>query len=513
MTHSAATYDELPYEGYAYWFTHPDHLWVMAHARGLDAPSPATARILELGCGDGGNLLSLATALPDASLVGVDLSEVHITRGNALIAETGLTHVRLIQGDLLALSPDLGTFDYILAHGVYSWVPAPVRDALLAAISKHLAPNGVALVSYNTYPGQHDLEPLRGLMRLHTAQLADPQAKVRQARAIARTWCEHMAQHEGDTRGAVAKRLLDLLERTSDQMIRHDWLAEHETPILFEDFVAHARRFELDYLDNALPASQRIENCDDEARDLLAKLPASVRQQQYLDLFENTRFRVTLLAHAAALTSRPVPTGPTEAGFDLERMADLHVESRIDIDVWSTESRFKPFVLLETPTGFIEVSGAPLRIALSTLYHHAPAAIPVRALFTEVLDQLVAEHQDGGLAETEEGRARLFGMLVRQLVSFWTRELVHFWADPPTLANPRRLPDPPRTSPLQRALATRTRFIPTLTHRHSELDAPRLELLAALDGQTTRADLETRYGTQRAEALLEALARQGLLHP
>jgi SAM-dependent methyltransferase len=508
---TAPTYDELPYEGYAYWFTHPDHLWVMGHARGMSPAAPAHARVLELGCGDGGNLLSLATALPDASFVGVDLSAVHIARGEALVAATGLTHVRLLQGDLLAL-PDLGTFDYILAHGVYAWVPPSVRDALLATLARHLAPQGLALVSYNTYPGQHDLEPLRALMRLHTAPLADAQAKVRQARAIARVWCEHMAQHEHDTRGAVAKRLGELVERASDQMIRHDWLADEEQPILFEDFVAHARRHGLDYLDNALPASQRVDNCDDEARDLLARLPASVRQQQYLDCFEHTRFRVTLLAHADAVAACP-PATFTECGFDLTRMADLFVESRIDLDVWAPETRFKPGVLLETPTGFIEVSGAPLRIALSTLYHHAPRAVPVRALFAEVLDQLVAEQQDGGLAATEEGRDRLFGLLVRQLVSFWTRELVHFWADPPTLADPRRLPEHPRTGALQRVLAGTGPFVPTLTHRHSELDAPRRALLKALDGSKRREALHTELGAVRAEALLEALARQGLLNP
>lgn len=510
---TAESYDESPYEGYAYWFTHPDHLRVMAHAHGIATRPAANARILELGCGDGGNLLSIANLLPEATLVGLDLSSVHIERARQTASACALPHVSFVHGDVSEVPTHLGPFDYIIAHGVYAWIPEDARDRLLATIATHLAPAGVAVVSYNAWPGQHDLEPLRELMRLHCANIADPQARVRQARNITRLWVSHMTQREPELRGAVAERLGKLVEGSSDQIIRHDWLSEDEHPTLFTDFCVHAARHGLVWLDNAQPASQRPDNCDDDAQAMLTALPRGVRQQQYLDFFENTRFRVTLLVHDDTLSQRPdTSDSPEVAGFRLDMMADLAVESRLDFDVWSPESRFRPSVLVETPSGYLEVSGAPLRIALSTLYHHAPMAVPLPRLFDEVMSQLVEEAQDGGLAETDEGRARLFGLLLTELVRFWTRELVHFWAEPPELPSPRRLPRHPTTAALQRYLATRSRFLPNLAHRHCELDAPRLALLAALDGTLDLETLVHRFGPG-TEQHLEALAAQGLLLP
>ncbi len=513
---TAPTYDEFPYDGYAYWFTHPDHLWVMGTARGLEPAPPDQARILELGCGDGGNLLSLATLLPSAELVGLDLSQIHIERAQAAADHCGITNVRLLQADLSDTPDDLGTFDYIIAHGVYSWIPLPVRDRLMEVIARHLAPDGVALVSYNAFPGQHDLEPVRELMRLHVGPVADPMAKVRQARNIARLWTSHMKQRDAEHRGAVAGRIETLVEQSSDQILRHDWLSENESPLLFSDFCDHAARFGLAWLDNALPASQRIENCDDEARAMLEALPRGVRQQQYLDCFENTRFRVSLLGHATRVAEVDARDGaqvfPEVSGFRLDAMADLFVESRLEVDVWSPESRFRPAVLLETPSGFIEVSGPPLRIALSTLYHHRPHAIALSDLFEEVVSQLSHENQDGGLADTDEGRAQLFGLLLTELVRFWTRELIHFWRAPPALASPRRIPQRPVSPPLQRYLATRSRYLPNLAHRHCELDPERLQIIAALDGTADLEALKARFGPN-TERYLEALAAQGLVSP
>lgn len=510
---TAETYDESPYEGYAYWFTHPDHLRVMAHAHGLSPTPPASARVLELGCGDGGNLLSLASLYPEATFVGLDLSLVHIETARTTATACALPHVSFVHGDLSDVPANLGPFDYIIAHGVYAWIPDEARDRLLATIASHLAREGVAVVSYNAWPGQHDLEPLRELMRLHCSAIADPAARVRQARNISRLWVKQVASREPELRSAVAERLNQLVEGSSDQILRHDWLSEDEHPVHFAEFCDHAARFGLAWLDNAQPASQRPDNLDEEARDLLLGIPRGVRQQQYLDFFENTRFRVTLLARAASIQAAPAPGSvPEVAGFRLDRMADLSVESRLDFDPWAPESRFRPAVLVETPSGYLEVSGAPLRIALSTLYHHAPSAVPLPILFDEVLDQLVAENQDGGLTTTEEGRARLFGLLLTELVRFWTRELVHFWFEPPVLPSPRRLPRHPTTPSLQRHLARRSRFLPNLAHRHCELDEPRLQLLAALDGSLDRDALSARFGPQ-TETYLAALASQALLLP
>jgi cyclopropane fatty-acyl-phospholipid synthase-like methyltransferase len=67
-------YDVVRYPGHAFPQTHPDRLAALAVLFGLDAPPPAGCRLLEIGCGDGGNLLPMAVGLPHATVVGFDTS-------------------------------------------------------------------------------------------------------------------------------------------------------------------------------------------------------------------------------------------------------------------------------------------------------------------------------------------------------------------------------------------------------------------------------------------------------
>src|SRR5919109_1082672 len=141
-------YDAVRYSNYPYAQTHPDRLATVAILHGVEPPDPFHARVLELGCGAGGNLTAMATATPGIRALGVDLAAGPIADGQAAIAEIGLDNVELRQGDVTELADgQLGTFDYIVAHGLYGWIPAHARDGLLATIRASLAPDGVAYVS------------------------------------------------------------------------------------------------------------------------------------------------------------------------------------------------------------------------------------------------------------------------------------------------------------------------------------------------------------------------------
>ena len=134
----------------------------MAALHGLPSPDPATARVLEIGCGAGGNLIAMAVATPGIRALGIDLAAAPIAEGRAAIEAVGIDNVELRQGDVCDLRDgQLGEFDYVIAHGVYAWVPEPVRDALLAAIHSHLAADGLAYVSYNANPGGYMRRALR----------------------------------------------------------------------------------------------------------------------------------------------------------------------------------------------------------------------------------------------------------------------------------------------------------------------------------------------------------------
>src|SRR5947207_2446253 len=148
-------YGDVAYEGQSNAVSHPDRMAVVATMFGLTPPEVATCRVLELGCSAGANLLPMAETLPGAELVGCDLSPQAIAAARETAADAGIRNVVFVEGDLSTLPDALGEFDYLIAHGVYSWVPAPVRDAMFALAGRRLRSNGVMFVSYNVYPGCH----------------------------------------------------------------------------------------------------------------------------------------------------------------------------------------------------------------------------------------------------------------------------------------------------------------------------------------------------------------------
>lgn len=127
-------------------------------------------RVLEVGCGDGSNLIPMAVGLPGGEFFGVNLASPPIARGNAVIAAAGQRNVRLEALDPMAFPEDAGECDYIVAHGFCSWVPDFVRKRLWEVIGRHLAPNGVAYASYNAYLAAHLQNAVRDVMNFHAAE-------------------------------------------------------------------------------------------------------------------------------------------------------------------------------------------------------------------------------------------------------------------------------------------------------------------------------------------------------
>src|SRR5262249_49173778 len=143
----AESYDRIPYDSTPRYATHPDCLATLATLMGMKPAPVERCRVLEIGCSTGGNLLSMAEALPEGRFVGIDLSAVQIETGQRVASALGLGNVRLEVRSLLDVDESFGQFDYIITHGVYSWVPQQVRDHLLKVCKTNLAPHGVAYVS------------------------------------------------------------------------------------------------------------------------------------------------------------------------------------------------------------------------------------------------------------------------------------------------------------------------------------------------------------------------------
>ena len=181
---SATSYDAVPYDSNPFSQSQLEQLAAIATLFGLAPKLPSQARVLELGCATGGNIIPLAARYPNGVFLGLDLSEKQVSAGREVIKALGLRNIELRHGDITAISKGKQSFDYIICHGVYSWVPQAVQQAILRVCGENLAEQGVAYISYNVYPGWKMREVVRDAMLYHTRNVTDPKQKLEQARAM-----------------------------------------------------------------------------------------------------------------------------------------------------------------------------------------------------------------------------------------------------------------------------------------------------------------------------------------
>ena len=180
----STVYDEVLYPNLPFAQTHPDRLATLAILFGMDPAPINRCRVLELGCGDGENLIPMAIENPESQFVGLDAAAVAVRAGNQEVTALGLTNIRLEHMDIMDAGPKLGTFDYAISHGFYSWVPEPVRDKLLALAKAVLAPHGVAFVSYNALPGGRIRQMFRDMMLFHVGDARELALRIHGGREI-----------------------------------------------------------------------------------------------------------------------------------------------------------------------------------------------------------------------------------------------------------------------------------------------------------------------------------------
>jgi methyltransferase-like protein len=299
-------YDLVPYPGYAYPQTHPDRLATLATLFGLEPPAIETSRVLELGCGDAGNLVAMAVSLPGARFLGVDASQRAIARGHRLMTALGLPNVALEAVALEQVEPLAGGFDYVIAHGVYSWVAPPVRDRLLALCRSALSERGVAYVSYNALPGGRLKQALRDMLLFHTAEVEEPVERVEQARPLLHFLIDGWSA--GHEFGTVMRHQAERVLGRSDETLLHDDLAAVNDPVYFHEFATHAAQHGLQYLAEADFFEMQTGVLPEQASEELARVGDPLAREQYLDFIKGRMFRQTLLCRAGlALDRSPRP--------------------------------------------------------------------------------------------------------------------------------------------------------------------------------------------------------------
>jgi len=264
-------------------------------------PAPVgRCRVLEIGCAGGGNLLPMALTLPGSTFLGIDLSARQVEEGQKVVSELALKNVTLEHRSVLSVGEADGLFDYIICHGVYSWVPPPVQENILQVCSRNLGPNGVAYVSYNTYPGWHMRGLIRDMMCYHSRHAVAPEVRVGQARKLLDFLAKSVAR-ENSPYSLLLQSELDMVSRQDDSYLFHEHLEDVNEPLYFHQFVDRAAAKGLRYLGEADFQTMVPGNFPPEVESVLQVLsPDNIHLEQYMDFLRNRLFRQTLLCHAKA---------------------------------------------------------------------------------------------------------------------------------------------------------------------------------------------------------------------
>lgn len=476
------SYDVVPYLDRSHATTHPDRLATIAHLLSL-APTPISrARVLELGCANGGNLIAMADNLPGSTFVGVDYSARQIAKGQATVAELGLKNVSLRHASILDVDESFGQFDYIITHGVFSWVAPEVQDRILAVCRRHLAGQGVAYISFNTLPGWYSKLFVRDLMLRYTRHLTDPQGRIRRAREIFGQVERLAAPPEPEQAlppyAAALRKEAEIIRAQDDDYIFHEYLEDENHPLYVADFADMAQRHGLQYLGDADRGLTAIDSLGPEVAAAIRQLNGDVvEQEQFLDFLSNRTFRCALLVHQEAPVNRLVTAA---------RLRDLCVRSPLRPDEPS------PRLLEAEPESFrseahnttIGVTQPVTKVALAQLSAAYPRALPFEAVLQAACREVHGASADHPAVQAREAEALGLNLLRMHVHN---TEVVGLHTHAPCLA--AAVGERPLASRIARHEALLSQHVTNPYHQTISLHPLAWQLLPFVDGTHTVDDL------------------------
>jgi SAM-dependent methyltransferase/methyltransferase-like protein len=466
----ARSYDDVPYDVGAVPGAHPDTLAVLGRLRGMQPPDVERCRVLELGCSTGENLLALAAALPHAEFFGIDASPAQIETGTRRLRTLGVANVTLECRLIEELQASGRTYDYILCHGVYSWVPLPVRQRILALTAELLAPHGLAFISFNTPPGWHMRQQLRNLLLFHLEGQDGARERIAQARALLEFLADALRDRT-DAYGALLLEAVAALRRESDAYLLHEFLEDVNEPEYFSAFVARAASHGLQYVDNVVPLQDaRVSAATRET--LVASGADRVGLEQYVDFLGGSGFRRVALCRGDIRLADATPGGALPA----MRVSAAAAPERADAEL--TSDATEAFRFAGGPR--IETNHPAMKTALAELGSRYPQSIAFAELCDTVRARLMAGGAHGTVAGAN-GTEEIDELLANWLHQCYRNSLVelHLWQAPFTLEPSER----PRASVLARAeAAADSPLVTSLRHTLVSVQPFDRSVLARLDG-------------------------------
>lgn len=326
----ANAYDEVPYESNPFDYTRPERLHAVGTLFGMNPPNIETARVLELGSSSGNNIVNFAFNYPKSHSIGVDISKVEIDHGLQMIKDIGIKNLELKHLSITDIDDSFGKFDYIICHGVFSWVPEVVRFKILEVMKNLLNKNGIAFVSYNTLPGWNMFNTIRDMMMFHASIFADTTSKVEQAKLFLQFVNEALEGSQTPYAKFLQEKVKTLLQYRNSY-IRHEYLSPENTQFYFTDFMNLASNLGLQYLADVHLHTMYVGNLPSKAANQLQQVNDGIRTEQYMDFINNRQFRCTLLCHNDVKISRNIDSNCIKNFYITSFLSPAKPESEIDL--------------------------------------------------------------------------------------------------------------------------------------------------------------------------------------
>ena len=481
------SYDEVPYPDKPYPQTHPDRLATVGMLFGIPVQPIDNCRVLELGCGRGGNLIPMAEQIPGSRFVGVELSQVQVAEARQVVEQLGLANIEIRHCNIMDVDAAFGQFDYIICHGVFSWVPREVQDKMLDICAAHLKPHGIAYVSYNVYPGWHMRKMIRDMICYHTGRFREPRTRIQEARAF----LDFLAQNAEDDSpyGKLLKSEAQVVGNSEDGYLYHEHLEEFNLPCYFFQFAKQVQTRGLQYLGEADLGSMWSGGLPPAVSATLDRMALDlIQMEQYLDFVQNRMFRQTLLCRKNVIIDRALHPD----GLDRYHVASPLVPAEPEMDLRSpTSMTFKTRDGEQTLT-----TNSPLmKSALVCLADAWPGSLPFAKLLSAAYGRANVQPMTG--AEQLAGETFQLGKF---LLQSYLSGVIEFHCAAPCFSI--QIGERPAASRLARLQAETATSVTNLRHESLPLNELARHLLRHMDGTRDRMALVEILGRLVQEGVL-----------
>ena len=465
QTRTRENYDQFIYPSGVYYHTHPDRIAIAGALAGLTPVPVDQCRVLELGCSDGGNLNAMASSLGGSEFVGIDLAPRQIALANESKAAAGIENISFHGQSFTEMGEEFGEFDYIIGHGLFSWIPAPLQSELLAACRRLLSPNGLLYMSFNVLPGARNLLWLREKLLFHIRDLDDPRQRAESAWQFSH-FIAKMQEVQSGAYHTYMQKLLATFTKMDDPQAYffHEYLEVDNNPLLLTEFIKLAETNNLRYLRDAAPRNRNLDGVDPGLAKVIRQFTDDpLTQEQYLDLALETPFRRAILCRSDADLSQPLRDS-------------LPTSWLATCQASPTESTSGPETCFAKSGGQRHCTEDPATISvLEKLTSRWPAAVPLSEL-----QPLFNEPEDSYLRAPSS----------KVLYDLYWNDFIRLHPRPLPAAT--EISSRPLTSAFVRSRVGSSKQVPTVYHSNVAMDdAAACTILAALDGCNDHDQLAT----------------------